>query len=115
MFLTHHGYQADCVENGLECLNAALDGRYDLIMTDLEMPEMTGIECTRELRRAGVKSRIVAVSASDLENARETCLAIGMDGFLPKPFPPDELRQILRETHQRKTKVTTLQSLPSIT
>jgi CheY-like chemotaxis protein len=102
MFLRHLGYHADCVENGLECLNMALQSHYDLIITDVDMPEMSGIECTRELRQAGVLSRIVAITGSRVENPREQCLKAGMDRFIPKPFPPEELRNVLRETHHIK-------------
>ena len=89
-----------------------MEGHYDLLLTDLEMPEMTGLECAFQLRRAGIKVRIIAVSASGLERPLETCLAVGMDGFLPKPFPANQLRQILKETYLLK--MTTIQTLPSI-
>ena len=102
MFMRHLGYHADCVENGFECLNMALQGNYDLILTDVDMPEMNGIECTRELRKSGVKARIIAITGSSVENPCEQCMKAGMDGLLPKPFPPNELRNILRETHAMK-------------
>lgn len=102
LFLKHLGYLADCVENGLQCYNAALASHYDLILTDIEMPEMTGFECAAELRRAGVKVPIIAVSASTCDNVAEVCRAAGMDGYLPKPFPPEELRRTLIEVYRRK-------------
>jgi CheY-like chemotaxis protein len=102
MFLKHLGYHADCVEDGLECLNLARQGKYDLILTDVDMPVMSGIECTRELRKAGFKGRIVAITGSILENPRRQCLDAGMDGFLPKPFSQQELRIILTETYRAK-------------
>jgi CheY-like chemotaxis protein len=102
MFLKHLGYHADCVENGLECLNLANHGNYDLILSDVDMPAMSGIECARELRRAGILSRIIAVIGSKVESPHEQCLNAGMDGFIPKPFRPEELKHALRETHRLK-------------
>jgi CheY-like chemotaxis protein len=102
MFLKQLGYEADCVENGLECYNAALVSHYDLILTDIEMPEMSGLECASELRRAGIKVPIVAVSASTRDDIVEACRAAGLDGYLPKPFPPENLRVILIEVYRRK-------------
>jgi CheY-like chemotaxis protein len=112
MFLTHLGYRADCVENGLECMKAGMSGGYDLILSDLDMPVMSGLECAQQLRTAGVTTRIIAVSASEIENVHEVCRAAGMDGFLPKPIPADDFRQALRDAYM--TKMTSLQDLPSL-
>lgn len=103
LLLQRLGYQAVCVENGLECLNEALKESYDLILTDVDMPEMDGIECTIQLRHAGLIIPIIAVTASFLENARDHCLRMGMDGYLAKPVLPEELKSALRETFHKKS------------
>jgi CheY-like chemotaxis protein len=102
LFLQHLGYEPSCVENGLECYNLVLAESFDLILTDIEMPQMTGLECAGELRRAGVKVPIIAISASTRENISFVCRSAGMDGYLPKPLPPQELRRTLMEVYLRK-------------
>jgi CheY-like chemotaxis protein len=99
MFLKSLGYCPTIVENGKECLEEASRGCYDLILTDLEMPEMTGIECVGELRRLGLDVFIVAVTSCSLPNAREFCVEAGMDGYLPKPFDGSALKTVLREAY----------------
>lgn len=94
MFLQRLGYEPTCVENGLECLNEAMDRPYDLILTDIEMPEMSGAECTSELRKAGVDAFIVAVTSSD---TRAYSLSVGMNEYLAKPFDGMRLKNILQE------------------
>jgi len=103
LLLQRLGYQAKCVENGLECLNEALKESYDLILTDVDMPEMNGIECTIQLRHAGVVIPIIAVTASFLQDIREFCLSAGMDGYLSKPVPANELKEALREAFNKKS------------
>jgi CheY-like chemotaxis protein len=85
MLLHRLGYEADCVENGRECLEAALERPYDLILTDVDMPEMDGVECTQCLRQAGVYIPVIAVTASRL-HGRNYYLGAGMDGYITKPI-----------------------------
>jgi CheY-like chemotaxis protein len=104
MLLQRWGYKVDSVEDGLECLDAALGGTYDLILSDVDMPNMGGFECTNNLREAGIKIPIIAVSATSVENPYEHCLRAGMNGYLPKPVPQEELKSILREAFYRKVR-----------
>jgi CheY-like chemotaxis protein len=99
MFLKHLGYDITTVENGKECLDEAIRSSYDLIITDIDMPQMTGIECARQLREAGLTLPIVALSASCAVDPRQECLQAGMNAFMPKPVPPDQLRAMLREAY----------------
>jgi CheY-like chemotaxis protein len=100
LFLQNLGYQANSVENGLECLREALNGCYDLILSDINMPEMDGIQCASELRKAGCDAYIVAVTASSILNIRDECLRAGMNGFLPKPFNGAPLKEVLRDAYR---------------
>ena len=90
----------DTAENGrLACEKAAAadsQGRpYDLILMDVQMPEMDGLEATRWLRGRGWRNPIVALTAHAMVGDRETCLAAGCNGYIAKPFHPKELQAML--------------------
>ena len=98
LLLARLGYRADAVANGLEVLVAVQAREYDVILMDMQMPEMDGVEATSRLRAmessAGAGRRrtcIIAVTANVLPAEREACLAAGMDDFLTKPIRQDEL------------------------
>ena len=88
--------QATIVEasNGAEALMAMSQHRPDLLITDVQMPIMGGLELVRTLRAQGMQMPIV-VASSELDIA-EDILAAGATAFLPKPFPLAELRELLR-------------------
>ena len=90
------GMEVDLSTNGREAVDAAKDGRYALIFMDCHMPEYDGFEATQELRRLGVATPIVALTASVMAKDRERCFASGMNGFLSKPIPRDALANALR-------------------
>ncbi|MCP4663563.1 MAG: response regulator [bacterium] len=92
--LRRMGYLADVTANGLEVLAACEQRLYDLILMDVRMPEMDGLEATRELVRrfpSGRRPRIVAMTAHVLSGDRERCLAAGMDDYMAKPISIAEL------------------------
>ncbi|MCG8456329.1 MAG: response regulator, partial [Holophagales bacterium] len=97
--LEFFGYPADCAANGLEAVTAFRAEKYDLILMDLQMPVMDGLEATRRLREEspGPRPRIVAVTAHAMAGDRERCLAQGMDGYLSKPVQLEHLRAALDE------------------
>jgi len=70
-------------------------GTYDLILMDMRMPGMGGLETTQEMRAQEVTTPIVALTANTFEDDRQACLASGMDEFLVKPLSADALRRIL--------------------
>ena len=92
------GIDADIVENGREALEAALREHYDVILMDMEMPEMDGLTAAREIRAAekgGPAVRIVAMTAHDGEEERQRCREAGMDDYLSKPFSLVRLRETM--------------------
>ncbi len=97
LLLQRLGYQVDTTENGQDCLNAALNKPYDLLLVDINMPDMSGIECAQQIRRVGLDFPIVAVTATDPEVSRKPCLAAGMNDFICKPIQMPELKRVLRE------------------
>lgn len=90
------GYGADLVVNGIEVLKALEHTAYDIILMDLHMPLMGGVEATTEVRKRPFSRQpvIVALTASATNSDREQCLHAGMDDYLSKPIN----MQVLRDT-----------------
>jgi CheY-like chemotaxis protein len=92
--LSQMGYRADLAANGLEVLEALKRQTYDLILMDVQMPEMDGLEATREIcsRWArGTRPHIIAMTANAMQGDREICLQAGMDDYISKPVRVEEL------------------------
>lgn len=92
------GYTADAVENGVRALEALGSRPYDIILMDVQMPEMGGIEATRRIYQdfpADRRPKIIALTASAMAEDREECMAAGMDDFLSKPIHSDALAAML--------------------
>lgn len=93
--LTREGCTVDHARAGEEALAAVKVGAYDLILMDMRMPGLSGVDATRRLRAEGVTTPVVALTANAFEEDRHACLAAGMDDFLVKPLSPDALRTVL--------------------
>jgi CheY-like chemotaxis protein len=103
--LQQMGYKADVANNGLECLQALERQPYDMIFMDVQMPEMDGLEATRQIRErqknpalpGHFKSfiAVVAMTANAMQGDREKCLAAGMDDYIAKPVRPEDLRVVV--------------------
>jgi PAS domain S-box-containing protein len=93
--LSRHGHQVTVVKNGNEAVAAAERGTFDLILMDVQMPDLDGLEATRLIRRqqlqAGTSIPIIAVTAHAVKGDREKCLAAGMDAYVTKPIRTQEL------------------------
>ena len=95
------GYEADVVANGREALVAAQTGAYDLVLMDLHMPEMDGLESTRQIRaweasvRCAEPLPIVALTANALSGDRDLCLASGMNDYVSKPVSRQALGDVI--------------------
>ena len=97
LILAKLGYTADMVGNGIEALTALSEQRYDVVLMDVQMPELDGLETTRRIISTyGVeRPRIVAMTANAMESDREECFAAGMDDYVAKPIRPDDLAAAL--------------------
>ena len=92
------GHSVTVARNGAEAVNAIQASRYDVVLMDLHMPEVDGLEAARQIRglpTASAKVPIIALTASANASDREKCVAAGMDGFITKPFEPVELERML--------------------
>ena len=101
LLLERLGYGADVAANGLEVLHALRRQDYDVILMDVQMPEMDGLEAARRITAEpprGHKPRIVAMTANALRRDRDACLAAGMDDYLSKPILLEDLRAVLLRT-----------------
>ncbi len=105
LMLQRLGYRADVVANGLEALQAVERQHYDLFLTDIQMPEMDGVEAAKTICAKwprGQRPRIVAITANASTADREQCLAAGMDDFITKPVRSEDLRTVLLATAPRR-------------
>ncbi len=96
--LTDMNLEVTSVENGLEALKLAHRESYDLILMDVEMPELDGLSAVRILRRQGYVRPIVAISSLTNPSLRQNCLEAGCDDFLEKPIPRTALDAVFRYT-----------------
>jgi protein-histidine pros-kinase len=102
LLLGQWGYQVHSVGSGEEALSVLADREFDLVLMDLEMPGINGIEATVQIRQrekeSGRHTPIIAMTAHAMDSDRERCLAAGMDAYTSKPFRPDQLRSLIART-----------------
>ena len=98
------GHKVQVVNNGKEAIGRAQAENFDLILMDVQMPEVDGLEATTAIRAAeagtGKHIPIVAMTAHAMKGDRENCLSAGMDGYLSKPIRIDELKQAISEVEK---------------
>jgi PAS domain S-box-containing protein len=102
--LSKLGYGAEVVTNGAEVLEALARQHYDVVLMDVEMPVMDGLEASRRINRAWAaerRPRIVAMTANAMQGDREACFAAGMDDYLSKPIRREELAAALARVEPR--------------
>lgn len=100
--LKHLGYQADVVVNGLEVIEAIANKSYDMILMDIQMPEMDGLEATKYIRNQERESQlppiaIVAITANATHDDQYICRKAGMNDYVSKPIQIDKLKSILQQ------------------
>jgi PAS domain S-box-containing protein len=104
LLLKKLGYRADVTADGLEALQALEREPYDVVLMDVQMPTMDGLEATRRIHQrwpAGQRPHVIAATANARQEEREACLAAGMDDYLPKPIRMEELAAALSRCRPR--------------
>ena len=90
------GYAVEAVSNGVEALEALEHGSYDMVIMNVRMRLMDGIEATKQIRRLWQnEQKIIALTAYNLPDIKEKCLAAGMDDYISKPVTLHELAKVL--------------------
>jgi CheY-like chemotaxis protein len=95
LFLQGMGIDPEEASNGAEAVEKGCTGEFDLILMDVQMPGMDGLEATRELRERGVSAPVIAMTAHALARHHQECMESGMIDILTKPFSREELRTML--------------------
>jgi CheY-like chemotaxis protein len=102
--LQQMGYRADLASNGLEAIESVRRQTYDVVLMDVQMPEMDGLDAAREICarwQPNERPRIVAMTANAMQGDRDMCLAAGMDDYLTKPIRVERLVEALNQVRPR--------------
>jgi osomolarity two-component system sensor histidine kinase NIK1 len=101
--LKKYKHDVTIANNGLEAIDKFREGKYDVVLMDIMMPVMDGLEATVKIRelenemKADTRTPIIALTANTMDNDREKCISYGMDDFMAKPFDIEKLNQIFQE------------------
>ena len=99
--LSKAGHQAEAVANGAEAVRALATRTFDLVLMDVQMPEMDGLAATAAIRQLDAELRrrtpVVALTANSMAGDREACLGAGMDDYISKPVSKDEILRKVSE------------------
>jgi CheY-like chemotaxis protein len=104
--LERMGYRADLASNGIEAIECVERQTYDVVLMDVQMPEMDGFEASRRITGkmpAGRRPRIIAMTANAMQGDREMCIAAGMDDYIAKPIRVDQLVEALMNVPSRQS------------
>ena len=105
LMLQRMGYQADIANNGLEALTKLRRQSYDVVLMDMQMPEMDGMTATQHICQEwepSLRPRIIALTASLMLSDKDNCLPLGIDDYLAKPFRIEQLMQVLTKPQLKK-------------
>lgn len=104
MELTYEGYTVDCASTGREGLNMALSGGYDVILLDIMLPELSGLEVLRRLRETDKQTSVILLTARDATPDKVSGLDLGANDYMTKPFEIEEVFARIRSCQRnRKT------------
>jgi CheY-like chemotaxis protein/HPt (histidine-containing phosphotransfer) domain-containing protein len=115
--LERMGYRIDVASNGLEAVESVARQRYDVVLMDIQMPELDGMEATRRIiasHPTDDRPTIVAMTANAMDGDREMCLAAGMDDYVSKPIRVAELTEALRRAWTSRHEGANAQSAKSV-
>jgi CheY-like chemotaxis protein len=110
--LSNMGYTADVAPDGQRAIEAVEAGSYDVVLMDVQMPELDGLEATRRIRARWPDRRlhIVAMTANAMAGDRDACLAAGMNDYISKPIDPAILAEALARAPSPRSKQTAKRS-----
>lgn len=97
ILLEKMGHRVVLAQDGQEAIQAAGGQRFDLILMDMQMPNVNGYDATRQLRKQGCTTPIIAVTANAMVGDAEKCLEAGCDGYLSKPIERSKLSAIIEQ------------------
>ncbi len=103
--LQQMGYRADLASNGIEAVESVQRQTYDVVLMDVQMPDMDGLEASRKINarwRPQERPRIIAMTANAMQGDRDMCLAAGMDDYLTKPIRVERLVEALNQVPARR-------------
>jgi CheY-like chemotaxis protein len=110
--LEKRGFSVSVAVDGKQAIAAVENGEFDVILMDIQMPEMDGFEATAEIRKRqshnGRRTPIIALTAHALKEDRDRCLSAGMDAYVTKPIRPAELFRAMREVLEGERDATTV-------
>lgn len=89
------GYEIEIATNGIEAVDMTLKNNYDIVFMDMMMPEKDGVQATKDLRKKGYKSPIIAMTANASKESKNKAITNGMDGYITKPTKMDAIKKIL--------------------
>jgi signal transduction histidine kinase len=95
--LEGRGHEVTVAGDGRKAVDEAAQGNFDLILMDVQMPEMDGLEAARILRERGVRAPIIAMTAHAMQGDRDRCLSAGMDAYVTKPIQPEEMFEAIQD------------------
>ena len=102
--LQQMGYRADLASNGIEAVESVQRQTYDVVLMDVQMPDMDGLEASRKINahwQPQDRPRIIAMTANAMQGDRDMCLAAGMDDYLTKPIRVERLVEALNQVPAR--------------
>jgi CheY-like chemotaxis protein len=103
--LQQMGYRADLASNGIEAIESVQRQTYDVVLMDVQMPDMDGLEASRKINarwQQQERPRIIAMTANAMQGDRDMCLAAGMDDYLTKPIRVERLVEALNQVPARR-------------
>ena len=103
--LQQMGYRADLASNGIEAVESVQRQTYDVVLMDVQMPEMDGLEASRQINarwQPQERPRIIAMTANAMQGDRDMCMAAGMDDYVTKPIRVEQLVEALNQVPARQ-------------
>jgi signal transduction histidine kinase/CheY-like chemotaxis protein len=95
--LTKQGHEVAIANNGRDALELCRSRAFDLVLMDIQMPEMDGFQATAAIRASGANVKIIAMTAHAMQGDEQACLDAGMDGYISKPVSPEKLREAIEK------------------